>query len=44
MPANFLVYYAIDKDESKHNLTLADYAHEATNAWVLLEEIVEEID
>ena len=37
MPANFLVYYEIDDDESKHALSLDEYGQkEATNAWVLL--------
>ena len=37
VPANFFVYYEIDEDESKHNLTLDEYGQMAElNAWVLL--------
>ena len=34
-PANFLVYYPVDDDTSKHNLTLDGYG--ADDRWVLLE-------
>ena len=34
-PANFLVYYPVDDDTSKHNLTLDGYG--ADGRWVLLE-------
>ena len=38
VPANFFVYYDIDEDESKHKLSLDEYAHEdEVNAWVMLE-------
>ena len=33
------LYYEIDDDESKHELSLDQYGHQdAVNAWVLLEE------
>ena len=34
-PANFFVYYPVDDDTSKHNLTLDGYG--ADDHWVLLE-------
>ena len=34
-PANFFVYYPVDDDTSKHNLTLDGYG--ADDRWVLLE-------
>ena len=34
-PANFFVYYLVDDDTSKHNLTLDGYG--ADDRWVLLE-------
>ena len=38
MPANFFVFYEIDDDESKHELSLNEYGHtDVVNAWVLLE-------
>ena len=45
-PANFFVYYEIDDDESKHELSLEEYGqHEVVNSWVLLEaEEAEEAD
>ena len=36
-PANFFVYYPVDDDTSKHNLTLDGYG--ADDRWVLLEPI-----
>ena len=36
-PANFFVYYLVDDDTSKHNLTLDGYG--ADDRWVLLEPI-----
>ena len=38
VPANFFVYYEIDDDESKHQLSLDEYGQwDSTNAWVLLQ-------
>ena len=34
---NFLVYYEIDEDTSKHVLTLDAYGGDDVGAWVLLE-------
>ena len=36
-PANFLVYYPVDDDTSKHNLTLDGYG--ADDRWVLFEPV-----
>ena len=36
-PANFFVYYLVDDETSKHNLTLDGYG--ADDRWVLLEPI-----
>ena len=37
-PANFFVFYEIDDDESKHELSLEEYGRkDVVNAWVLLE-------
>ena len=33
--ANFFVFYDVDEDEVKHNLTLDDYGED--DRWVLLE-------
>ena len=33
--ANFFVYYDVDEDEVKHNLSMADYG--AEDRWVLLQ-------
>ena len=37
-PANVFVFYEIDDDESKHELSLDEYGRkDVVNAWVLLE-------